>query len=700
MASGAIMDPLSVPVSPTAPASDVPEMSNTEPVTVIELNDAEYCTRVLQLPLGKSEAEADMELLARASAVGIDASLPSEASQYPPTGKWLTSPFGRSPEERCFSNITNKTKATGVSTQTSAVYPPSPLFDTEGGERRSSTSSLTFAHYERYISTIDPDAGDDKLARSPLPIYDFSPQRVIVSAPNIIASKGSKKSSFQAIKERLFGKRKNRRSFIQVQPPPLQPPVVIEVNIVCTTCQDSFGEKSSALHKLKCGHIHCSDCVKTMINKAVEDESLMPPRCCSSPLTPLLIRGILNQEEQDTFLLAVIKLNTPAEEQMFCPNPSCGYFIPPLDDYHDSHPFDFACFKCDGRMCSLCLGMGHDQGQNCYLDWELTLLKQKRHRQNDKEIWRRCYQCRKLVGASDTSQIMTCPCRAQFCSVCTGICDPVIGCPNLCNFEDEMQRRRISATLSSINELKLRSHPLVQELGQEQQKELLRFLEYKFSTKDALQTRHLMQEATLEEKYELQEEAIQERHTKLMNQMETRHLKAEMELSDHLTKYEETIGFRIKHMEGYCNGLGRNPSSQAAARRTVTEKDLRELGHHYHIRDTMDQICAGKVNVMRERQTRQQEERRIKQENELEAFMDKRQEVLDKMEADFVREETHFNEVFAARQRHIQARWVLAMEVLCRELEQQIPKQAYRRCSIPKWPVDRVFRTRNSDADQ
>lgn len=436
-----------------------------------------------------------------------------------------------------------------------------------------------------------------------------------------------------------------------------------------------------------------------MIKQAVEDESLMPPSCCSSPLMPSLIRGILNQDDQDTFLLAVVKLNTPADEQLFCPDPDCGHFIPPLDGYDSRHPFDLACVKCNGRMCGICKDIGHGLGEHCPLDWELTLLKKKQQQQNDKEIWRRCYQCRNLVGASETSHAISCLCKAQFCSVCTGIWDPITGCPNLCSFEDEMQRRRIAATLSSINELKLRSNPSVQQLGQEQQKEMYRFMKYKFKTKDALQTRHLTQEGTLEEKYELQEEAIQERHTQLSNKMELRHLKAEMELQERLDKYEDTIGFRIKHMEGYCNGLGRNPSSQAVAR-TVTEKDLRELGHHYHLRDTMGQLWGGKFNVMRERQARLQEECRIQDENELETFMDKRQEVLDKLEAEFLREETHFNEVFAARQRLIQARWVLAIEMMCRELEMQSPKQACRRVSIPTWPEDRVFRTRSSKKQQ
>lgn len=215
------MDPLSVPVSPTAPAPDLPAGQKTESVTVIELNDTEYFKEVLQLPLGQSEAQADEELLERASAVGITATLPSLASQCPPTSSWSDSSIG-TPQDRSFSNITNKTNGTGVSTQSSAICPPSPLFDSEGGERRSSTSSLTFAHYERYISTIDSGSNGDKPAKDPLPIYNFSPQRVFIPSPKSMASASSKKSSFQAIKERLFGRKKKK----VIQPAPSPPPVV------------------------------------------------------------------------------------------------------------------------------------------------------------------------------------------------------------------------------------------------------------------------------------------------------------------------------------------------------------------------------------------------------------------------------------------------------------------------------------------
>jgi hypothetical protein len=245
-----------------------------------------------------------------------------------------------------------------------------------------------------------------------------------------------------------------------------------------------------------------------------------------------------------------------------------------------------------------------------------------------------------------------------------------------------------------MNELRLRANSSIQQLGQEQQQELLRFLEYKSQSKDALQTRHLMQEAALEEKYELQEEKLLERHEKELAHLEERHLAAELELHEHLHLDEQNLHFRLKHMEAYCNGLGRNPNSLAPVR-VVTEQDLRELGYHYHLRDNIGQTRESKINVMRERQARQLQDRQAKQDLELETFMDKRQQVLDKLEAQFFQEETHFNNVFDGRQSRLQSRWVLTIEVLCKELEEQNPNQIYRRVAAPRWPNDRTLQVHN-----
>lgn len=434
--------------------------------------------------------------------------------------------------------------------------------------------------------------------------------------------------------------------------------------------------------------MHCVDCVRDLVNQAVQNESQMPPRCCSQPLAAPLVRTILNQDAQETFLLAVLKLSTPVEERIFCPDPVCGHFIPPHDGHDPKHPFDLTCFKCNGRVCTICKGTAHPIGEDCPQDWELAVLKKK---QQDKGNWKRCYECRSLVEPTEESPYMTCRCKARFCSVCVGIWDPTTGCPNLCSFEEELQRRRQSKeAMSCANEQRLRANSSIQQLGQEQQEELRRFLDYKSQGKDALQTRHLLQEAAIEEKYECQEEKLHERHERAWTAQEDCHVVAEMGLLESLQQDELNIHLRLKHMEAYCNGLGRNPNSSAPVR-VVTERDLRELGQQYYLRDGMGRMRESKINLMRERQSVKMEELRAKQTEEFSLFLDKRQEALDRLEAQCVQEESQFNEVFECRQSRLQSRWVLAIEVLCKELEEQNPGQIYRRIATPRWPDDRTL---------
>ncbi|KAL6856693.1 hypothetical protein J3F83DRAFT_763917 [Trichoderma novae-zelandiae] len=636
-----------------------------------ELSDSEYFTEVLQLPLGKSEAEADQELVARANAAGIAATLPSVASKRHPASSCSVSSFGTQ-QDRTFSNASNGSASTALTPHSSVFSPSSSLFDTGSGARGGSATSLTFSHYERLIAS---GSTQHQLPRPPpTPTANDSSAQSVVSVT-------SKKSHRANLRDRLRWRRKT------VAP--------LEVKIPCVSCQKSFGAASGALHKLQCGHMHCVDCVRNMVNQAVQNESQMPPRCCSQPLAPALVRTILSQDAQATFLLAVLKLSTPAAERVFCPDPACGHFIPPNDAHDAKHPFDLTCLKCNGRVCAICKGTAHAIGENCPDDWELVVLKKKQQQQHDRGCWKRCYECRALVEMTVESPYMTCRCKARFCSVCVAIWDPTTGCPNLCNFEEELQRRRqMEEAASCETEERLRANTSIQQLGQEQQEELRRFLEYKSQCKDALQTRHLIQEAALEEKYECQEEKLRERHERACSQQEDRHVAAEMGLLETLQQDELNIHLRLKHMEAYCNGVGQSPNATAPVR-VVTERDLRELGQQYYLRDGMDRTRESKINLMRERQAVKMEELRVKQAEEFELFTERRLEALDRLEAQFVQEESQFNAVFTSRQSQLQSRWVLAVEVLCKELEEQNPGQIYRRIATPRWPDERTLEVRN-----
>ncbi len=61
----------------------------------------------------------------------------------------------------------------------------------------------------------------------------------------------------------------------------------------------------------------------------------------------------------------------------------------------------------------------------------------------EKSGCRRCYKCRTLVELTHGCSHITCRCKAQFCYICGAVWDPFVGCPNYCNGEEELERRRL-----------------------------------------------------------------------------------------------------------------------------------------------------------------------------------------------------------------------------------------------------------------
>jgi DNA-binding Xre family transcriptional regulator len=153
-----------------------------------------------------------------------------------------------------------------------------------------------------------------------------------------------------------------------------------------------------------------------------------------------------------------------------------------------------------------------------------------------------------------------------------------------------------------------------------------------------------------------------------------------------LEQSERSVRIRLKHMEAYCDGLGRNPSLQMP-QRTVTERDLRELGQQYNLRDNIERLHEAKINVLRDRQTKRMEELLDRQEAELAKLVGKRQEELEDLAAKLEIETDQLQAQSAARKDKIRYRWELAMEILCKELEAS-DGLVYAKLPCPDWLKD------------
>lgn len=405
----------------------------------------------------------------------------------------------------------------------------------------------------------------------------------------------------------------------------------------------------------------------------------MPPSCCAQPVPTEALQQSLEIDVQERFLRAVHQYSIPRESRIFCCNDSCGEFIPPLKRIDPNIPSAVTCLKCQTRVCSTCKQIAHSIGTHCPEDWELLdALKI-----GGQSSWRRCYRCRKLVELTDSTGPATCTCHAQFCHACGGVWDIASGCPNVCNGEEGLTKRRQqeekraaqakAAQDAEQEECEKRSsaHPSMVDLMLSQVQEKQRLLDFRTSAESSLKARHAAEEVALLNKKAEDEEVLKVQHSKAVSQLEDHQIAEELDLRTSLQQAEKSIKVRIKHMEAYCDGLGQNPTESTLPPRVVTEQNLRDLGHQYNLRDDMERQHQSKINMMRDRQSKKMENLLEKHEEDVEAQANADQTAKEEMCKRHKQEEDQFHNIFDGRQARTTARWALAIEVLCKELQEQ-----------------------------
>ena len=443
-----------------------------------------------------------------------------------------------------------------------------------------------------------------------------------------------------------------------------------------------------------------------MISQAIAHEASMPPRCCTQAISSDIIQEALDRDGQQSFLKSVAEFSTPQSARIYCPNAKCADFINPHQMIDYKHPLDVKCQNCLTRVCRMCKQNAHSIGMDCPQDWELEAVKKMRQ----SPAWKRCYNCHGLVSLQKGATHMTCRCKEELCSVCGGIWDATTGCPNLCNDESEIERRKQDLSLSREDadeidketaaknrverdeaENRSKRNTKVRQLMDKQSSALKRFCAYSSSSKSSMETRHATEKLAMLEKHADEQEQMTDRHSKATSSLEDRQVAAEMELRNTLEQSERSVKIRLKHMEKYCEGLGRNPTTTAPSApgsgRVVTERDLQELGQQYSLRDGMERQHQAKINVMRDRQAKRMEELLEKQETELVALTDKHREESAGHTNMCAAETESLTDSLRTLQIRLDARWGLEVEVLCKELE-EADGLRYGLVPTPTWPEE------------
>ncbi|KAL8838195.1 MAG: hypothetical protein Q9170_002238 [Blastenia crenularia] len=174
---------------------------------------------------------------------------------------------------------------------------------------------------------------------------------------------------------------------------------------ICIICRDD--SISSEAVRMRCGHQHCTDCVKLCFDLAMKDKNLFPPQCCSEPIAFTEVQSFFSENFRKEFEERQVELST--SNRTYCSNEECSSFIAPsaIEDGKATCP------KCYSETCALCKGELHGAG-DCPQDPAVVSLMAMAFT----EGWKQCSECHNMVELTYGCNHMVCICKAEFCYAC------------------------------------------------------------------------------------------------------------------------------------------------------------------------------------------------------------------------------------------------------------------------------------------
>ncbi|TQS38807.1 hypothetical protein Golomagni_00678 [Golovinomyces magnicellulatus] len=475
------------------------------------------------------------------------------------------------------------------------------------------------------------------------------------------------KRSYQQIKDRI-----RIKVFMPRQKNPRQKTV-----ISCTRCRESF-QDLIYIHSLPCQHNFCTKCLQTLIMKtATSDDGIeTPPQCCSKMIPGSLIAEVLKVDEQIKYLHCVMSYQDRLKSHLLCPNLDCSRLISEYYATDPQCPLEAVCERCSYRVCSTCLGTSHFLGEICPLVWAhntvLYLSKKKLAQNNIKsaetthksiEGERSSFdnekthcQALEIPYHSETHHLESSAFenkRVQEISSESKIfINPDHHQETYLGFTDSIERENIenleTADAHSVE---------ISILRAQQVNERDRFRAFERKMKWYMATRHGKERVKAQKKFEKRIAKMKDCHEKAITRLEDIQVEAEYEMISKFEHLERNVLNRLRHMESYCDAVGRDPDDPSIVR-VVTEKDLRQLGQQYNLRDSMHHVHQSKIKVLRDKQAKQLERLLLQQEREFEVLLNKREE-LTQAEQRFKKEKDGLAELFAKRKAALIKKWRL-----------------------------------------
>lgn len=187
----------------------------------------------------------------------------------------------------------------------------------------------------------------------------------------------------------------------------------------CVSCETETRDPMTA----PCGHQYCEECLATLFELAMTDESMFPPRCCRQEITLDRARSSLTSAKIDEFQSKSVELSTL--DRTYCHDATCATFIPPENIDGEKA----TCMKCNLVTCSVCKSSAHegDCPQDPAFEMFMTTAREAG--------FQACFNCKRMVelniGCNHITYVLrafkylvlltdfcSCLCRTEFCYLC------------------------------------------------------------------------------------------------------------------------------------------------------------------------------------------------------------------------------------------------------------------------------------------